>query len=87
MSLNLKCFSVYDRKAGTYGQPFALATRGVAMRTFESWVTDPNSFFAKFPDDFELFEVGEFDTISGELRSIKPDFVIRASDVRSALAS
>jgi len=85
--LNLKLFSVYDRKAGTYGQVFSLQTRGVAMRTFQTWVQDPNSFFAKFPDDFELYEIGEFDVQTGDMISIKPDFVVRASDCKVALAS
>lgn len=85
--MELKIFSVYDRKAGTYGQPFALQSRGVALRTFQSWVQDPNSFFAKFPDDFELYEIGVFHQVSGEIVPFKPDFVGRASDIKIALAS
>lgn len=83
----LKIFAIYDRKAGTYGQPFALQSRGVALRTLQSWVSDPASFFAKFPDDFELYEIGEFNQMDGSIVSMKPDFVGRAADVKVALAS
>lgn len=84
----LQLFSVYDKKGGTYGQPFALPTRGVAMRTFTSWVGDPNSFFAKFPSDFELYQVGEFDQTSGEVRSlVKPDYVGRADDLKNVASA
>lgn len=78
----LALFSVRDLKAGTYGQPFALANRQVAMRTFSTWVLNPESFFSKFPHDFELFEVGSFDQLTGEFYSLDtPDYVCRASDL------
>jgi hypothetical protein len=78
----LEVFSVRDLKAGTYGQPFALSSRGVAIRTFTSWVSDPNSFFSKFPHDFELFHVGHFDSDHGRLIPLDvPDYVARASEL------
>lgn len=80
--VTLKMFSVRDLKAGLYGQPFALANRAVAMRTFQSWVADPNSFFAKYPHDFELFEVGTFEQTTGLFTaSPMPDYVGRAAEL------
>lgn len=84
-TVTLTMFSVRDLKAGTYGQPFALANRAVAMRTFSSWVADPNSFFARYPHDFELFEVGSFDQLTGLLKPLDiPDYVGRASELISS---
>lgn len=83
----LKMFTVRDLKAGTYGQPFALPNRQVAMRTFSTWVANPESFFAKFPHDFELFEVGEFDQVTGLFSSLSmPDYVGRASELVSSVS-
>lgn len=78
----LRIFTVRDLKAATYGQPFALANRNVAMRTFQTWVANPDSFFAKFPHDFELFEIGAFDQATGLLIPFEmPDYVGRASEL------
>lgn len=78
----LKIFSIRDLKAGQYGQPFAFQNRGVAMRTFSNWCANPESFFSKFPSDFELFELGEFDLITGKYTELPtPDYVGRASDL------
>lgn len=78
----LKLFTVRDNKAGTYGQPFALANRNVALRTLSGWVRNPESFISQYPDDFELFEVGDFDQMSGKLIPLPvPDYVGRASEL------
>lgn len=85
--VTLAVFSVRDLKAAQYGQPFALANRAVAVRTFTSWCQDTSSFFAKYPHDFELFQVGEFDQTTGRLLTYDtPDYVCRASEL-VALAS
>lgn len=81
-AVTIRMFSIRDIKAGTYGQPFALSNRNVAMRTFSTWVSNPESFFSKFPHDFELFELGSFDQLTGLFVSLPmPDYVARASDL------
>lgn len=77
----LKMYSVRDIKAALYGQPFALANRNVAIRTFTSWCADPSSFFSKYPGDFQLFEVGEFDQNTGIFTPAQPDYLVSATDV------
>lgn len=82
MSTLLKIFSLRDLKAGSYGQPFALANRAVAMRNLQDWSRNPESFIARYPSDFELYEVGEFDPATGTLLpNNMPDYVGRASDL------
>jgi hypothetical protein len=65
--MELKVFSVYDSKAGFYGNPIYLHTKGEALRTWEDAANDPQSQIGKYPADFTLFEIGEFDNVTGEV--------------------
>jgi len=57
----LKIFAIYDQKAEAYLQPFFLPTTGMAVRSFIEASNDPNCQFSKNPEDFFLYEVGEYD--------------------------
>lgn len=63
----LKVFAVRDSKAEAYMNPFFMRSRGEALRAFVSGVNDPQTQLCKFPADFTLFEIGEFDEESGDL--------------------
>lgn len=63
----MKIYSVYDCKAEAYMQPFFMATKGLAIRGFEQLVNDPKTTVNKHPEDFTLFEIGEFDDTSGQI--------------------
>lgn len=80
----VKAFAVYDDKASTFAQPFFCPTRGLALRSFEAAANDANSAVNKWPADFKLFEIGEYDDQEGELRACKPEFVCTGSDVVKA---
>lgn len=62
-----KVFAVYDSKIGSFMAPFFMPTKGHALRAFENLVNDPNTTVCKYPSDFTLFELGEFDDQSGAL--------------------
>lgn len=64
---NLKMYSVHDAKAEAYLQPFCTKTRGLASRMFTNTVNDENTEFWKHPEDYTLFEIGEYDENSGQL--------------------
>lgn len=67
--MNFKVFAVYDHKARIYSQPFVAPTVSAAIRGFSSAVKEPSHDYAKYPDDFELFEVGDWDDNTGALTS------------------
>ena len=55
-------FTVFDSKAAAYLQPFYAHTKGVAIRQFSDAINgDPNHNFARHPEDFTLFDLGEYD--------------------------
>lgn len=57
----LKMFTVYDSKAEAYLPPFYSKSKGEALRSFTDAVNDPQSQLNKHPEDYTLFEVGDFD--------------------------
>ncbi len=57
----LKVYTVYDTKAEAYIQPFFSPTKGLALRSFQEALIDEKSNISKYPEDFTLFELGEFD--------------------------
>lgn len=62
-----KLFCTYDRAAESFSPPFAAPHVGVASRGFIDAVHNPrkDSDISNHPDDFDLFEIGEFDSQTG----------------------
>jgi len=60
-------FTVYDSAARRYLEPFFAETIEVACRMFRSIVNHEGSQFGKFPEDYVLFHIGEFDPTTGNL--------------------
>lgn len=56
----LKVYSVYDSKVGAYMNPIYLRSKGEAVRVFTETVNSPDHQFAKNPEDFTLFELGDW---------------------------
>lgn len=61
----MKYYSVYDSKVGSYMQPFAMRSRGEAVRGWIDAVNDEKTQFNKHPEDFTLMELGEWDDQTG----------------------
>ena len=59
--MKVKVFSIYDSAAQAYNQPFFLQAKGQALRIFADSVNDKTSNLFKHPQDYTLFELGEFD--------------------------
>lgn len=60
-------FTVHDSAAGAFLEPFCAPTIEVAIRMFRQLVNRADHQFGKFPEDYTLFHVGEFDQESGAL--------------------
>ncbi|QXP08078.1 MAG: nonstructural protein [Arizlama microvirus] len=63
----MKLFAMYDIKASFYLQPFPETSTVAALRGFEVAVNEGKSTFSRFPDDFALMELADFDQHSGEI--------------------
>lgn len=67
MSTKIRMFVIYDHKAEVFATPFFQRTRAEALRGFIEVCNDKTTNFYKWPSDYSLYEVGEFDLDSGEL--------------------
>jgi len=62
-------FSIKDIKTGTYMTPYFQTHKPAALRAFSDLVNDSQSMIYRHPADFELFELGSYDSGSGLLTS------------------
>lgn len=67
--MRLLAFAIHDRALSAYGQPMFFPTEGAAMRAFADAVNDPQSGFAKHPEDYDLYRIGVYDDFEGRLES------------------
>lgn len=63
--MKLLIYSVYDSKAKTFSQPFFSNAAGSALRSFQDIANDKNHPIGAHPEDYTLFEIGEFDDSIG----------------------
>lgn len=68
----IKAFSIYDRKALSYGPPFFAATDGAAIRSLTDLVGDPNTTVGRHPGDFVLYCIGSYDDSKGLMEALSP---------------
>lgn len=64
--MRTKIFSIYDSKISAFGVPFFAPHDEVAFRHMRVAVQERGTHLAAFPQDFHLFELGEFDDQSAE---------------------
>ena len=65
--MKLVLCSVKDRAADAYGRPMFVPSIGVAIRSFSDEINRPDvdNQLHNHPDDFDLYEFGEFDDNTG----------------------
>lgn len=75
-----KIVSIYDVKSECFGAPVFVKATGEAIRSFGEAVNDDKkeNNFAKWPADFSLFLIGEFDDSTGEVTSQPPEQLVTA---------
>lgn len=77
-------YCVYDIKTGAHGMPFVMESDESAKRSFLDSLAEVRmpTLLSKFPTDYELRRLGEYDTQTGELipePDCKPKFVANAA--------
>lgn len=61
----MKIFTIRDDKAAAYLPPFYARQNGEAIRMFQDSLTNSQTNFSKWPADFVLFELGEYNEETG----------------------
>lgn len=67
--MKLKVYAIMDKKVGAYLNPFLMRSAGEAARAFENSVKDVNTNFNKHPEDYELYEIADWDDLVGDYQS------------------
>lgn len=60
-----RVMSIYDNGVNSFSQPFFVNHVQHALRYFETLAKDPTSDVSRYPSNFHLFELGEFDDSNG----------------------
>jgi hypothetical protein len=69
--MKTKVYSIYDKAAFIYNRPFHAVNVGVALRSFRDVYEDKRSDIAKHPEDFCLYEVGEYCDQTGDFFNLE----------------
>lgn len=81
--MELKIYSIRDLKAETYNAPFYQPTHGLAERYFQNLVKDDKSQLHQYPDDFDLFHLGTYNTDTGRFKTLDiPQHICKASALK-----
>lgn len=63
----IHAYTLYDRKALQYHQPFFAVSDGAAVRMLQDLVADSNTLPGRHPGDFVLYRCGAYDDSNGSL--------------------
>lgn len=65
----IRLYSVYDRVARVYAEPFVSVNDATAARAFNLASSSPDNMLYAAPQDYQLWYLGALDNNSGELLS------------------
>jgi len=78
----MEMYAIYDRKLREYGSILLSPNEASMFRTIQVGVKGSQSLMEKYPTDFELHKLGEFDSSTGEVKvDGRPHVVALLSDV------
>lgn len=75
--MKYKIFVVFDGKTKSWGLPFLKDFTANALREWSeiaSDISDKQNQIAKYPSDFSLFEIGEYNRDTGEISMYESKF-------------
>lgn len=78
--MNIKMFSIRDGAVGAFQPPFCMRSNAEAVRMFTDLCNNPEQMMNKYPEDYELWLVGDFDDNNGDMVVVK-EKVITALDL------
>jgi len=77
--MKTELFAIFDAAAERYIDPFPAPTLQVAIRGFQEACESDGHQFKKFPEDYALYHIGEFDAELGVLTGFEARKIAMAS--------
>jgi len=69
----LNAYAVLDNKVGVFSSPFFCHHDAIAKRSLYEASANAETMLARYPTDFTLFRVGQFDDANGVLLACTPE--------------
>lgn len=63
MTMNLKIYAIFDKLQNTFHTPMFQHNDGTLIRVMTQAVNDKESFLYKSPQDYAVYEVGQWDDV------------------------
>lgn len=76
----MKVFAVMDKRIGEYKPPMFFEHQAECVRVMEQVVNNPDSDLNKWPLDFQLDRIGEFNRKTGEMK-LDRDEICQVADL------
>ena len=70
--MDINVYSIYDKKAEEYGNPFTDTNDWLAIRRLNMEIKNPDSIMIKHAPDFALYKIGKYDTKTGIITADTP---------------
>ena len=70
--MKVKIYSIYDSKAESYAKPIFADRVGEVIRSFGDIANDKSHPIGKHPEDYSLYEIGEWDDDAGTVENTTP---------------
>lgn len=78
----IRMYSIYDKKVNVYQPPLFCHNAGDALRTCHMHFSNPETKVNKYPEDFDVYDIGEYDDQTGQLKPhTNPQFLSTAVDI------
>lgn len=69
--MNQPVCAVFDKKSGMFDSPFVCRHPAEAAREWEAVKKMPETKYGKHPEDYELFQVGNFNHTIGKFENLE----------------
>lgn len=80
--MEVKIYSVFDKKSSRYDMPYYFHNDGTMIRGISSMFNKKGTIHGDYPADFSIHEVGTFNDMSGQITAnTQPRFVIEGVDL------
>lgn len=78
----MNIYALRDVKADTYIALHTVQSDVLAQRSLTEALANPNSDLARYPEDYQLYQLGEWDSNSGEIKGLRtPRFICSAIEL------
>lgn len=77
----INIYSIYDKKAEAFGQPFYQHNHELARRSVIGAAKHPESLLGVHPLDFDVYYLGAFNDENGVITQVSPQHLFNVVDL------